>query len=247
MITIDGTQYSMFDLHVHTAETSKCGIVSAPELVRSYKAAGYDGFVATDHLHETYISLQNCREDWQECVTRFLFGYHETKRIGDEIGLTVALGVELRFPENDSDYLLYGVDEAFLRANPYLYRTDHKSFFERYGDQILIMHAHPYRDCNTVYYDSVHGLEVVNCNPRQKNRNELALQLARENPHLYRTCGSDAHRPGDEARAAVFLEGVIRDSFDVRRGIMSGRMRLWCPDQEALILESEAIACATTR
>jgi hypothetical protein len=25
---------------------------------------------------------------------------------------------------------------------------------------------------------------VVNCNPRQKNRNELALQLAKENPHL---------------------------------------------------------------
>lgn len=247
MTTIDGTQYSKFDLHIHSAETSKCGIVSAPDLVRTYKAAGYDGFVVTDHLHETYISLQNCRDDWQECVTRFLFGYQETKRIGDEIGFTVALGVELRFPENDSDYLLYGVDEAFLRANPYLYRTDHASFFQKYGDQILIMHAHPFRECDTVFYDSVHGLEVVNCNPRQRNRNELALQLARQNPHLYRTCGSDAHRPGDEARAAVFFEGEIHDSFDVRRGIMSGRMRLWCPDQDALIQESEAIACVTTR
>ena len=103
------------------------------------------------------------------------------------------------------------------------------------------MHAHPYRDCDTVYYDSVHGLEVVNCNPRQKNRNELALRLAQQHPNLYRTCGSDAHRTGDEARAAVLFEGTSRDSFDVRRGIMSGRMRLWCPDQEPLIRESEAI------
>jgi PHP domain. len=242
MTIIDGRNYSKFDLHVHTAETSKCGIVSAPEQVRHYKAAGYDGVVITDHMHEDYIMLQNCRDDWQECVTRFLFGYQEAKRVGDEIGLAVALGVELRFPESESDYLLYGVDEAFLRANPYLHRSDHKSFFERYGDQILIMHAHPYRDNDTVYYDSVHGLEVVNCNLRQKNRNELALALAKQHPNLYRTCGSDAHRSGDEARAAVFLEGEIHDSFDVRRGIMSGRTRLWCPDQQSLIEECEAIS-----
>ena len=92
MTTIDGKRYAKFDLHVHTAETSKCGTVSAPDLVRTYKNNGYDGFVVTDHLHETYISLQNCRDDWQECVTRFLFGYQEAKRAGDEIGFAVALG-----------------------------------------------------------------------------------------------------------------------------------------------------------
>ena len=63
MITIDNTIYSKFDLHVHTAETSKCGTISAPKLVDTYKANGYDGIVITDHLHETYISLQNCRDD----------------------------------------------------------------------------------------------------------------------------------------------------------------------------------------
>lgn len=235
MTTIGGKNYFKFDLHVHTAETSKCGIVAAPDIVKTYKAAGYDGFVITDHLHETYISLQNCRDDWQECVTRFLFGYQEAKRVGNKIGFTVALGIELRFPENESDYLLYGVDEAFLRANPYLHRTDHASFFQKYGDQILIIHAHPFRGNDTVFYDSVHGLEVVNCNPRQKSRNELAVTLAKEQPHLYRTCGSDAHRTGDEARAAVFFEDKIHDSFDVRRGIMGERFQLWCPDQDDLI------------
>ena len=247
MTTIDGKRYAKFDLHVHTAETSKCGTVSAPDLVRTYKNNGYDGFVVTDHLHETYISLQNCRDDWQECVTRFLFGYQEAKRVGDEIGFTVALGAELRFPENDSDYLLYGIDEAFLRENPYLFNTDHASFFRKYGDKILIIHAHPFRDCDVVFYDSIHGLEVVNCNPRQKNRNELALQLAKENPHLIRVCGSDAHRPGDEARAAVLFEDAPRDSFEVRQAILGGRMRLWCPDSESIIQESESMICASTR
>lgn len=235
MTIVNGRNCDKFDMHIHTAETSKCGKVAGPDLVRIYRNNGYDGFVITDHLHETYISLQNCRDDWQECVTRFLFGYKEAKRAGDEIGFSVVLGAELRFPENDSDYLLYGIDEAFLRANPYLFRTDHASFFRKFGDQILIIQAHPYRNCDVLHYHSVHGLEVFNGNPRQKNRNELALQFANENPQLYRTCGSDAHRPGDEARAAVCFENKIHDSFDVKRAVESGRYNLWCPEYDSMI------------
>lgn len=238
MTSVNGKNYVKIDIHIHTAETSKCGTVAASDFVQIYQDHGYDGFVVTDHLHETYISLQNCRDDWQECVTRFLFGYKEAKRTGDKIGFDVILGAELRFPENDSDYLLYGIDEDFLRSNPYLYRTDHASFFQKFKDEILIVHAHPYRDCDEVYYDSVHGLEIVNCNPRQKNRNELALQLAKENPRLYRLCGSDAHRPGDEAQAAVCFEGEVHDSFDVMRAVRSGRYRLWCPEFDSIIKES---------
>ncbi len=246
MITIDNTTYSKFDLHVHTAETSKCGTISASKLVGTYKTNGYDGIVITDHLHETYISLQNCRDDWQECVTRFLFGYQQAKLAGDKVGLNVALGVEIRFPENDSDYLLYGVDEAFLRSHPYLYRTDHASFYRQFADRLLIIHAHPYRNCDIVFYDSVHGLEIVNCNPRHDSRNELALQLAKENLDLYRVCGSDTHRPGDECRAAVMLEGEAHDTYDVKRIIESGRYRLWCPEYDSIIKESELNLCDTT-
>lgn len=246
MITINNTTYSKFDLHVHTAETSKCGTVDAASIVGKYKATGYDGIVITDHLHESYISLQNCRDDWQECVTRFLFGYHQAKQAGEKIGFDVALGVELRFPENDNDYLLYGVDEAFLRSHPYLYRTDHASFYRRFADELLIIHAHPYRNNDVVYYDSVHGLEIVNCSPRHNSRNELTLKLAKENPNLFRVCGSDAHRPGDECRAAVLLEGEAHDSHDVKRIIESGRYGLWCPEYESIIKESELNVCDTT-
>ena len=238
MMIINGKNYAKFDMHIHTAETSKCGTIAASDLVKTYWDQGYDGFVVTDHLHETYISLQNCRDDWQECVTRFLFGYQEAKRAGDKIGFHVALGAELRFPENDSDYLLYGIDEDFLRANPYLFRTDHASFFRKYGDKILIVHAHPYRECDTVYYDSVHGLEIVNCNPRHDSRNEMALKLAMENPNLYRLCGSDTHRPGDEAKAAVYFEGEIHDSYDIMHAVKTERYRLWCPEFDSVIEES---------
>lgn len=228
-----------YDIHVHTMETSRCGYVKAHEFVAKYKALGYDGLCITDHLHDLYISLLDCHDDWQQCVTRFMYGYNEAKKAGDALGMDILFGVELRFPENESDYLIYGVDEAWLRANPYVCRMDHEAFFKKFGRSVLIIHAHPYRYCDEVFYDCVHGLEIANCNPRHDSRNPLALQLAREHPALLRLCSSDAHRPGDEGRAAVLFEERVRDSYALKAAIESRRFRLWCPPYEEILRESE--------
>lgn len=228
-----------YDIHVHTMETSRCGYIKAAEVVRRYKALGYTGICITDHLHDLYISLMDCHDDWQKCVDRYMYGYHEAKKAGDALGLDVIFGIELRFPENDSDYLIFGVDEAWLRRNPYVCSMDHRAFFEKFGNEVLIIHAHPYRYCDEVFYDSVHGLEIANCNPRHPNRNELALELAKDNPHLIRLCGSDMHRPGDEGRAAVVLEREVRDSYAFREEILAGRFTLWCPTCAQILEESE--------
>lgn len=235
-----------YDIHVHTKETSHCGHVPAADMVATYHALGYAGLCVTDHLHEQYLSHLDCRDDWQACVTQYLAGYRAAKRAGDSVGLDVILGVELRFPENDSDYLIYGVDEAWLRANPYICRMDHAAFFKAYGDSVLIIHAHPFRNCDVVFSDSIHGLEVANCNPRHDSRNDLALALAAAHPSMYRLCGSDAHRPGDEGRSAVEFEVRVRDSFALKAAIESRRYRLWCPTFQNIIEKSEAIGCGTT-
>ncbi len=152
-----------FDVHMHTAETSKCGRIPAADLVDRYKAAGYDGIIITDHLHQEYISLLYCYDDWDTCVDRFLDGYRRAKKRGDEVGIQVLLAAELRFAENDNDYLVYGIDEAWLRAHPYPFRMGPVEFFQRFQDDLLIVQAHPFRDGNRfVRLDCVHGLEVVN-------------------------------------------------------------------------------------
>ncbi len=230
-----------YDIHIHTMETSRCGYVKAPEMVRKYKALGYTGMCITDHLHDLYISLMDCHDDWQLCVNRYMYGYNEAKKAGDALGMDIIFGIELRFPENDSDYLIFGVDEAWLRANPYVCHMDHEAFFKKFGDSVLIIHAHPYRYCDEVFYDCVHGLEVANCNPRHPNRNELALELAKAHPDLIRLCGSDAHREGDEGRAAVLLENRARDSYEFKAEIEAKRFKLWCPTYEDILKESETI------
>lgn len=231
-----------YELHLHTSETSKCGHVPAAEQIETYHALGYQGVCVTDHLHNAQIAYFNVADDWNTIVDRYLVGYRAARKAGAAVDMDVIFGVELRFPENDSDYLIFGIDEQWLYDNPWITRMDHKSFFDRYKDEVLIIHAHPYRNgCDEVFYDCVHGIEVVNCNPRHDNRNTLALKLCRENPHLLRTVGSDAHQKGDEGRAAVLTERRIRDSYELKDVIMSGQYRNLCPEFDWIIKESEAI------
>ena len=236
-----------YDIHLHTKETSRCGYVKAPELVSEYKRHGYTGICITDHLNEEdFITVLRCRDDWNACVDQYMFGYNEAKKAGDAIGLTVMFGIELRFLENMNDYLIYGVDEDWLRANPYINRMDHETFFKKYGGEVLIVHAHPCRNGDEFYPDCIHGLEIVNCNPRHDGKNEAALALARAYPNLIRVCGSDAHRPGDEGLAAVVPAELVHDSFELKAVIESGRFKLWCPTFSEIIAESEADLWGTT-
>ena len=230
-----------YELHLHTKETSRCGHVWAADQVRTYKELGFAGICVTDHFHNTFFKSLDCADDWDACMDVYLRGYRAAKEAGDRLGLDVILGLELRFPENDSDYLVYGVDEAWLRANPWTTSMDHQSFYDRYRDEVLIIHAHPYRYCDIVYYDCVHGLEIANCNPRHDSRNHLALELARANPHLIRTTGSDAHRPGDEGRGCVAFEERVRDSFEMKEALVSRRFRNISYVYEDIIKEGERI------
>ena len=230
-----------YELHLHTMETSRCGHVRAVDQVRAYHHLGYQGICVTDHLHNTYIDLMDCHDDWQECIRRYLYGYHLARAEGERLGMDVIFGVELRFPENNSDYLIYGIDEQWLYDHPYICRMDHRSFFDRFKDEVLIIQAHPFRDCDEVFYDCVHGLEVVNSHPRHDSRNELALALAKANPHLFRTAGSDAHRAGDQGRTALLCETRIPDSYALKEVITSGRYRLWSPEFEDILKECDAI------
>ncbi|MCL2405056.1 MAG: PHP domain-containing protein [Defluviitaleaceae bacterium] len=208
------------DPHIHTAEVSQCGFLPAADIVKRYHALGYDGIVITDHLHEDYISSLDCKDDWSACVKRFLYGYENAKTIGEQLGLKVLLGAEIRFLINDSDYLLYGIDEDFLYSAPYLYRHDPKDFFARYGDEVLIIQAHPFRGDNEILIKCIHGVEVFNTNPRHDNRNDKAQTLCNLYPHMHPFYGSDTHRDGDEGRAHMLINETVTDSHEFRDAVL---------------------------
>ncbi|MDL2234960.1 PHP domain-containing protein [Christensenellaceae bacterium OttesenSCG-928-L17] len=231
-------KYYLYETHLHTKESSRCGHVPAAQMVDEYLARGYAGIVVTDHLPGDYLPELPASTDWQVWVDHLLAGYKAAKAAGDEKGLDVILGVEIRFPANDSDYLLYGVDEEFLRANPFLHQTNIKRFFRKYGSQLLIIQAHPFRTSFPVYPRFMHGVEIVNCNERHDSRNELALALTNDHKKLKQLAGSDAHRMEDIGRAALMLHQQITNSHMLKRVIENGQYTLCCPELNDIILQS---------
>ena len=202
----------LYDPHTHTAETSKCGHLPAADVVERYVKHGFSGLVVTDHLHPEYLSRIDTEHDWQKAMDHYLSGYKASKKRGDELGFDVILGAELRFPQNDNDYLVYGIDEDWLRSNPYMCCTSAREFYEKFHNEVLIIHAHPYRDGNTtVFEDAVDGTEIINGNPRHENHSDRGVELCRRHPNYFRLAGSDTHQDGDEARAGVILPERVRN------------------------------------
>ncbi|AEF85010.1 putative PHP domain protein [Treponema primitia ZAS-2] len=224
------------DPHVHASETSACSWISGSDMAAQYKALGYDGIAITDHLHEGYISSLPCRDNWDACVDKYLSGYRAAKAMGEKVGLALIFGVEIRFTESDNDYLLYGMDEQFLRAHPYPYRNGLEDFYNNYHDKLLIIQAHPYRGGgDNIRPRFLHGVEAVNDSPRHDSHNQQAFALAEEHSHLIRTCGSDAHRPGELGRAAMVFDFPVHDSLAYKEALEKGAYHMECPNFRDLI------------
>ncbi len=194
-----------YDVHVHTAEVSSCGKVMASELVRLYREAGYCGVVITDHYYDGFFnSLGDI--GWEEKVDRFLLGFHIAREEGEKIGLSVIPGIEIRFTENPNDYLVYGVDEAFLKDYKELYKIGLSAFKKlAEGKGLLVYQAHPFRP-GMVPVDPacLDGVEVFNGNPRHNSRNHEALAFALKH-HLKMISGSDFHQGEDLAKGGIII------------------------------------------
>ncbi|MEG6613985.1 PHP-associated domain-containing protein [Pseudoclostridium thermosuccinogenes] len=211
-----------YDTHVHTAETSPCARVNAAELVHLYKDAGYQGVVITDHYFDGYFdSLGDI--SWEKKIDNFLEGYKNALNEGNKIGLDVILGMELRFRENFNDYLVYGIDEAFLKENKELYNLNLSQFRELISNKgILIYQAHPFR-LHIIPADPglLDGVETFNGNPRHDSKNHKALKFA-EGHGLKMLSGSDFHQYEDIARGGVIIPETVRSSKDFARILDEG-------------------------
>jgi predicted metal-dependent phosphoesterase TrpH len=116
------------DLHVHTRETSFCGRTEGRLVAELYKKAGYDGIVITDHYNKGFFRRLPTGLTWAEKIDHFLRGYRNAREEGEKIGLTVLLGIELKFNDSPQEFLIYGLDEAFLIKYPELYKMGIKKF-----------------------------------------------------------------------------------------------------------------------
>ena len=214
------------ELHCHTAESSCCGRVPAAELVSLYKEAGYDGMVITDHLSSVIYNAEGV-ESWEDATEYFLKGYRLAKEQGDKIGVKIYLAGEIRFPDSPNDYLLYGLTEEIVKANPRLFETtlgEFKKFAETNG--LSIIQAHPYRHpCAPAPAEFLDGMEIYNGHDGHDSHNNLAKEYAEANG-LWATAGSDCHYYHAVGTAAAVFEALPENSAEVALLLSKGLARL---------------------
>ena len=92
------------EIHAHTKPVSACSAITPEMLVDSYVSVGAHGVTITNHLNPKWID-----GDKAELAEKYTADYYAAKKAAEGKDLDVVFGVEIRFPENDNDYLVYGI------------------------------------------------------------------------------------------------------------------------------------------
>ena len=216
------------ETHLHTTHVSKCGWMTAEDLIAGYKAAGYDAVIVTDHYNRTtfdYLGIDTTAPGNK--VKPFLEGFYRMAELGEKAGIRVFKGAELRFDESENDYLLFGYRDDLLAEPEDIFRMGIAGFSPiARGQGALLVQAHPYRKKNTPaiarYLD---GVEILNQNPRHESHNDRAMEYAQQFG-LLGLAGSDCHRMEDIGVSGILTNELPSDSFGMMRLIRSRNFRL---------------------
>ncbi len=206
------TKNYLTEMHLHTKETSNCGKMPAAETVENYISLGFNTIVVTDHFStHTYFKYDYSSLSWQEKVDIFLKGYNTAKEAAKG-RINILLGMELRFDsESDpNDYLVYGIDENFLREHKDILDMNISSFSAlARKNGLMIFQAHPFRfGMKIINFKYLDGIEVCNRNIEHDSHNDIAALWA-EKFGLKKTAGSDHHQKGNEGLAGIISKYEI--------------------------------------
>ena len=213
-----------YELHCHTGDVSLCAKISPEDLLRRYVAAGYNGLVITNHFSPMTFWRSGMLQTKKE-VERYLSAYYRLRDAAGE-GFTVLLGLELRHYATANDYLVYGVEEDWLKAQPNMLLWGEKKMSRRVHAQgYLVYQAHPFRPfiyrCDPALLD---GVEVFNGHTGDAE-NAAALQWARQR-HMPMSSGSDTHTETDPIGGGILTETPIRSNADLLQSLRDGAFTL---------------------
>jgi hypothetical protein len=185
----------LYETHLHTVQSSACGVSEGHSYIRKYKDKGYTGIMVTDHFFNGNSAI-NRQLSWREWVNRFCRGYEDAKQEGDRLGLDVFFGWEETFDADD--YLIYGLDKNWLLEHHEAARWTRLEQFNavrRNGG--CVVQAHPFRHqsyISTIHLSSgcVDAVEAANAGNTSPAYNALAMAYAAK-LGLPVTAGSDIH------------------------------------------------------
>lgn len=219
----------LIELHTHTKGVSSCGHIGVTELLDRYHAKGYDALVLTNHLNQWTIGIENAADDHDGFIDNFMSPVKQGREYAEKLGMKLFFGCELRFMQDDNDYLVYGISEEYLRKTPDILTMGIGKFHEVAREQgFLVYQAHPFRDwMQVVPPHLVDGIEVNNGHPRQESRNDIA-RLWADIHGLRMISGSDFHRVGDEAHGGIITFEDVNNDNELVEVLRNGNYKLIC-------------------
>lgn len=215
-------------LHLHTAETSRCGRAGGAEIAAACKRAGYDLIIITDHFMNANIGCDSSLP-WESKVEYLLRGYRAAKAEGDKIGIEVLFGWETF--QHGPELLTYGLDEEFLLAHPDVDELPYAEYIRTvYGAGGRIVHAHPYRLAPyipdfTPDPASVEAYEIYNAGNSDPDFNRKALEEA-EAYGLLCFAGSDAHSTDRVCTGAMRFTRPVHTIHEIFEAVRNGESEI---------------------
>ena len=224
----------LYETHLHTKETSRCGQTPAADIALQHKNLGFAGIFVTDHFATGY-SHANTIVTWKKRVDILQSGYLAAKKKGDEIGLDVFFAWE--YPYHSGDFLTYGLGADFLYAHKELLDFEPNRDFAGYSKLIhdnggYIIQAHPFRLASympngiaKLQEGLIDAIEVNNGSHKDSSFNAQALKAA-ERLSLSMSAGSDTHGITMSGTAYMAFEHRLKDSRDFIRQMKEKKYEL---------------------
>ncbi len=211
------------EMHAHTNPMSSCSSVSPEETVKLYGEKGYNGIVIANHFSNYSLNKMPGLEG-ESYIDAFLEDVSAAQKAAEQFGMMVYLGCELRFDENDNDYLIYGVDRDIL-YKCYDYMDKDIATFRKevpLPDSVFIQ-AHPFRGTvRLVDTELLDGIEILNMHPWFNSLPSKSIQYAYENKFKIKTSGSDFHSAEHAGCSALRSRFIPKDSFELAEVLKSG-------------------------
>jgi predicted metal-dependent phosphoesterase TrpH len=217
----------LFDLHVHTSESSRCGKVSAADVVKRYINLGYDGICITDHMNKD--NAKPFGDTYEQKAEAFLKGYQAAKKAAGD-SFKVILGMEIRFLEYDNDFLVYGFDEDFVFKRD-LTNFENIEEFKPFAieNNLTVFQAHPFRENMTIIDPKyIDGMEVYNGHGGHDSRNDIAYRWACKY-NLRKSSSSDFHYDTGMEPGGMYFDNLPKDSHELAKMLLdeSYHLKIW--------------------
>ena len=166
--------------------------------------------------------------------------YYKCKAKGDEVGLKVLFGAELKLSDevNHPEFLLYGLSEQdFLDTYPLFNETQETVFKFCEEKDIVMVQAHPLREEQGYALANLrfmHGIEIFNPHRLFDPRFPKTTAIAEENNKI-KTSGGDFHEAETYLTAGMIVPDDINDQFMLRDYLKTGKSVIF--NSEKIIYE----------